>query len=96
MARGRKVQTQLLMPAPTRARATAIAIACGYVRAEVLRQMVEAQLPVMEKRHAASLARLGAVAEKFRMTLGDLAESMSGDGLTLADVEKLDAYPRVG
>lgn len=95
MARaGRKVQTQLLMPPETRARATAVAIASGYVRAEVLRQMVDAQLPTWEKRQAAGLARLDAVAEKFGMTRGELAEAMSDDKLSLADVEKLDAYPR--
>jgi hypothetical protein len=91
---GRKVQTQLLMPAETRARATAVAIASGYVRAEVLRQMVDAQMPAMEKRHAAGLARLDAVAARFGMTRGDLAESMADDKLTLEDVEKLDSYPR--
>ena len=94
MARaGRKVQTQLLMPPETRARATAVAIASGYVRAEVLRQMVDAQLPAMEKRHAAALARLDAVAERFGMKRAELAEAMAEDKLTLDDVEKLDAYP---
>lgn len=95
MARaGRKVQTQLLMPAETRARATAVAIASGYVRAEVLRQMVDAQMPAMEKRHAAGLARLDAVAERFGVTRTELAEAMSDDKLTLEAVEKLDAYPK--
>jgi hypothetical protein len=95
MARaGRKVQTQLLMPAESRARATAVAIASGYVRAEVLRQAVDAQLPALEKRHAEGLRRLDAVAERFGMTRAELAESMADDKLTLDDVEKLDAYPR--
>lgn len=94
MARaGRKVQTQLLMPPESRARATAVAVVSGYVRAEVLRQMVDAQLPTWEKRHADALRRLGAVAERFGMSRDALAEAMADDKLSLADVEKLDAYP---
>ncbi len=94
MARaGRKVQTQLLVPAETRARASALAAVTGYVRAEVLRQMVEAQLPTWEKRNAAGLARLDEVAERFGMSRGDLALAMADDKLALAAVEKLSAYP---
>lgn len=90
---GRKVQTQLLMPGELRARATAVAVASGYVRAEVLRQMVEIQMPRWEKLHAPGLERLDAVAKRFGMTRADLAEAMSDDKLMLADVEKLDRYP---
>lgn len=94
MARaGRKVQTQLLMPGELRARATAVAIASGYVRAEVLRQMVEIQMTRWEKLHAPGLARLDAVADRFGMSRADLAEAMSDDKLSLVDVEKLDRYP---
>lgn len=94
MARaGRKVQTQLLMPAVLRERVTAVAIVSGYVRAEVLRQMVDAQLPRTERLHAAGLTRLDVVAQRFGMTRGALAEAMAEDGLRLNDVEKLDGYP---
>lgn len=90
---GRKVQTQLLMPPESRARVNAIAVASGYVRAEVLRQMVDAQLATWEKRHADGLRRLGAAAERFGMTRDDLAEALVDDKISLADAEKLDAYP---
>lgn len=93
MARaGRKVQTQLLVPAETRERASAVAIASGYVRAEVLRQMVEAQLLVWEKRHAENLGRLDVVAKRFGMTRGELAEAMTDDKLSLSEVESLQTY----
>jgi hypothetical protein len=90
---GAKVQTQLLIPASTRDRIAAIAIASGYTRAEILRQMVEARIPQWEARYTEKLGRLDALAERFDMTRGELAEAMVREKLTLESAEKLDSYP---
>lgn len=90
------MQTQLLLTPDARGRATAVAVASGYVRAEVLRRMVDSGLRAWEKEYADNLSKLDVLAARFDMTRAALVEAMSRDKLQVADLEECTTYPGEG